>query len=755
MTLTHALSSLLYGKDACPGLVACEWAEGPEGQDEIILFQREQDSSTSRRVEPFTPFLWLASPDMLDESGGTADIEKLSGSAPLAYLAFFKTWKNAQEAVKELKKKTGQNPSSNDAPYLFINDPVQQYLMLTGRTLFKELSFPQIRRMQVDIETYSTPAYDFSNPERPSDRIIAIALADQSGWTEVLSGEDLDEKSMLKRFVELVQERDPDVLEGHNLFKFDLPYLFTRAKQQRVPMRLGRDGHRARLGQGRFSVGERTINYTKCMLFGRHVADTFFMTQAYDVTHRSLESFGLKEVAQHFGVAAPDRTYVDGAEIARLFEREPARIMAYARDDICETRAVADVLSPVYFAQTQMLPFSYQQTLVRGNGGKIDALMLRAYLHARHAVPLPGEPRSFEGGYTDIFYTGLARHVHHCDVRSLYPSLMLSRRIGPQSDPQGVFLDLLVQLRDMRVEAKRRMQEAHADERRWWDARQTAFKVLINSFYGYLGFSQARFNDYDAAEQVTREGREVLKHMLDWLQAHDAQPVEIDTDGIYFVPPPFRNEDEQAQFETQLQASLSEGIDVEFDGVFPAMFSYKMKNYALLDDQGEILLKGAALKSRGLEPFQRDFLKEMLRLILEDRAGEIADLKARYAEAIQTRAWPITRLAKTETLQDNPLTYQEKIKGKSRGRNAAYELALRSGRDYRAGDQVAYYVTGDKKSIAVYEAAKLVSAWDPEQRDENVPYYLAKLDALAVKFNDALANPPPPDVPLQGELWGA
>jgi DNA polymerase I len=59
---------------------------------------------------------------------------------------------------------------------------------------------------------------------------------------------------------------------------------------------------------------------------------------------------------------------------------------------------------------------------------------------------------------------------------------------------------------------------------------------------------------------------------------------------------------------------------------------------------------------------------------------------------------------------------------------------LRSERDYRAGDQVSYYVTGEKKSVAVHEAAKLLSEWNPRKRDENVPYYLSKLDTLYKKF---------------------
>ena len=85
---------------------------------------------------------------------------------------------------------------------------------------------------------------------------------------------------------------------------------------------------------------------------------------------------------------------------------------------------------------------------------------------------------------------------------------------------------------------------------------------------GYLGFSQGRFNDYGAAERITSEGRALLRGMIDWLREHEAKPVEIDTDGIYFVPPDFESISQRDAFRASLQAWLPEGIDVEFDGEF-------------------------------------------------------------------------------------------------------------------------------------------------------------------------------------------
>ncbi len=55
------------------------------------------------------------------------------------------------------------------------------------------------------------------------------------------------------------------------------------------------------------------------------------------------------------------------------------------------------------------------------------------------------------------------------------------------------------------------------------------------------------------------------------------------------------------------------------------MFSYKAKNYALLDKEGEVTLKGGALKSRGLEKFQRVFLEEMIKLLMQEKPEAIAD----------------------------------------------------------------------------------------------------------------------------------
>ena len=617
---------------------------------------------------------------------------------------------------------------------------MRQYLTSSGRTLFKGMGFDEVKRMQVDIECITTEGYEFCNAQRDGDRIVAIGLADESGWTEVLSGLDMDETELLERFVSIVTERDPDLIEGHNIFNFDLPYIMTRAKHCKVKMGLGRDGSVPRSRPSRMAMGDRAIAYTRCDIFGRHVVDTLFLVQAFDLSERSLEGFGLKEVAVHLGVAAKNRVYVDGSKMTQVFKSAPDKVMRYVRDDVVETRAVSTLLLRSYILQSQILPYSCQNVCVRGNATKIDSLMVREYVREGHAIPIGGQARRFAGGYTDIFVHGVAKNVHHCDVRSLYPSLMLTHDLGPRSDELGVFLRMLELLKTYRLEAKEKMQSSRTkSERSRFDALQGTFKILINSFYGYLGFTQGQFRDFEMAEKVTSQGRSLLRKMISSLLGLGATPIEIDTDGIYFVPPGpdgRPSEDELAKFREDFEKTLPKGIDVEFDGEYEAMYSYKMKNYALLHRDGEMTIRGAALKSRGLARFQRSFVRRLLKMKLAGLENEIPGLKDEYDKAIAEGKWPITELAKTVTLQDAPARYATKVQKKSRGRDAAYELALRAEREYRAGDQLTYYVTGEKKSVAAHENSKLVAEWDAKARDENIPYYRAKLDALFKKFYD-------------------
>ena len=220
-------------------------------------------------------------------------------------------------------------------------------------------------------------------------------------------------------------------------------------------------------------------------------------------------------------------------------------------------------------------------------------------------------------------------------------------------------------------------------ERRNADALQLTFKILINSFYGYLGFSLGHFNDFGEANALTKRGRDLIQRAVAELEEHGAQVIEVDTDGIYFVPPSDAADEKGAErLLEQVGSIMPEGIRLEIDGRYAAMFSYKMKNYVLQDDAGKMTIRGSGLRSRGLERFQRRFMEQMFRLLLEDRRDEIPKLHDEYRARLARHEIGIADLMKTETLQDSLDTYRSKIGDNSRNLAAAYELALKAERPY-------------------------------------------------------------------------
>ena len=727
---------LLFGHDATRALLAFR-----PGDAHVTVYSRGADGAVVRADEPFRPFMLLADPDLVADLKGGVEVVPLDGEGTFRWLAELPSWSQALRARDHCLRVSGKGAGSPEAPYRFLTDPVHQFLLRTGKTSFLGMSFGDLRRMAIDIEVTTGAGFEFPNAARESDRIIAIAMADSSGFTTVLSGTEMSEAELLAECSRLIRERDPDVLEGHNIFRFDLEYLEARAGRHRVPLAWGRDGSILRGFASRMQVAERAIGYRRYGVSGRHIVDTWILAQLYDVGARDLESYGLKDVARHFGIAAPERTYLPPEDIPRIFREDPARLMAYARDDVLETLGLSAVLAPPYFVQAQILPFDYQSTVLRGNATKIDALLMREYLHRGQAVPAPGRGRGVAGGYTAVFQRGVARDVLHVDVTSLYPSLMLGQGLFPASDRLGVSASLLRDLREFRVSAKKMAREASGDDERvFLNALQQTFKIFINSFYGYLAFSQGHWNDFDVANQVTGEGRRLVQLLLDRLGGLGATVVEVDTDGIYFVPPAAAAEasaapaGDEETLVTELSAALPEGIQLELDGRYVAMLSYKMKNYVVLDARGKLLIKGSGLRSRGIELFQRLWMEEMFRLLLTGRREAIPALVRRWEEDFLAHRVPLKHFMKTETIQESLPAYREKLQSGARNVVAAYELALASARSYQPGDQVSYYVSGEGKRVRVNEVAKLAHDWVESAPDENTTYYVAKLQELYEKF---------------------
>jgi DNA polymerase elongation subunit (family B) len=415
---------------------------------------------------------------------------------------------------------------------------------------------------------------------------------------------------------------------------------------------------------------------------------------------------------------------------------------------------LGNILLPTYYEQARAFPILLQEAALRGTTAKIDLLLLEEYYHARQAIPAPPEIKTFEGGYTRSFQAGVFRDVLHFDVASLYPSLLIHIGRNPKNDSLGVFIPLLKSLREYRLKFKLLARNAPTEEERAEaQARQTAFKILINSFYGYLGFSGARFGDGELAAEVTRRGRELLQALIDEFTRHGCVILEADTDGIYLASDRYYREPEALL--ALVAAILPAGIELEFDGRYAAMFCYKAKNYAL-SEGGKITLRGSAFRSRGIEPYLQRLTDGMVRFVLGESQESPLALVEEYRRRLAAGQIPVDEISKGENLSQSPDAYEALIAGGGKPRRAAAEAALQMNPRPSMGERVNYYITPRSKGrTSDWQRARPVTLYDPLNAPYDPDYYLAKIDDWMERYGSFLGVSlvQDPKNAAQGELF--
>ena len=732
----------LFGKDPMPRIVDVQPVmDGPSGEPATVrLYQRSEDfSEIIEHEEPFYPFFFVSDISLLKGLRDRFRFQELSGDNFYSHLVVFQSWDDYWDAIRQIERRTDSEESWPDEIYR-VGSPTQQYLMQSGRTCLLDMTLDDLHRLQFDIEVYTEGG--FPNADRPEDKIIIVAFSDNRGWTKLLHLDDeTDEATLLRQTVQVIRERDPDVIEGHNVFSFDLTYILDRCNLHNVDFAIGRDGSVPRTYDSSMRFAERTVDYPAVDVVGRHVIDTYFQVMSFDVFSRDLPDYSLKTAARYFGLAPEERTYIEGVDISRAWREERDTLLDYALDDVIETKRLAGHLSGSTFYLAQMLPMTYGSSARRGPAAKIESLFVREYLRQRHGLPRSEWGSQSMGGYTDIFISGVMGPIVYADVESLYPSIMLNYDVKPSGDSLDLFPQLLERLTDLRLETKQDMKDAEDEEvRSELDARQSSYKVLINSFYGVLGFSLSAFNDFEEADRVARTGQEILRELIAEIRERGGTVIEVDTDGVLFVPPDgVRGEEAEVDFTVGLTEAMPEGIRVGFDGRYEKMLSYKKKNYALLTYDGDLKFKGSSLISRSNEPFGRDFVRRAIRRLLDH---DVEGLHALYVDTrnkIVNSDWEsVDSFARTETLKDTLSDYEADVEAGNRPRAATYELAKqkqeRTGKPVKKGDRISYYITGDSAGVTAFKNSRLAADWDPDNPDENTAYYLKRLDEFAEKF---------------------
>ncbi len=684
-------SELIFGHGSTQAIVAIE----PDPAAGTVALYRRVGSSTQRDIIPLQSWLLARKPQ-------GAHIE-LGGRHVLRYLTLGSDAKTISDRARVL---------APDQRLAYL-DPITAHLVSSGDTLYKGMRFPQLRRLQFDLETLEV------DPAREDGEIVVIGITDDSGFERVLALDDFpNEGALIQEFVTIVRARDPDIIEGHNVFNFDLWYLAERAKRYGVTLALGRDGITPMwLDENirRTTLSGMVVKYYR--IEGRQIVDTFIGAVRWDVA-RKLPNYKLKHIVRHLGIGDNERTLVDAANMRALWSDPSmrAKIKAYCLDDARDTGRLSALVTPNEFYQAQMVPETLQSIASVGIGSRIERLMVRAYLRERQSIPRPRPMAPIEGAFSEAFLAGVFYGVTKCDVESLYPSLMLTRGIAPWDDDLGVFLPMLSGLRDMRLAAKRDAERAAVQRRDSGvladDGLQHAFKILINSFFGFLGTNGLHFNDPVAAGRVTQAGREVMARIVAGLRERGCTVIEADTDGAYFVAPDGASEEVIAS----VGHDLGDGLHLIAEEHLAAMLSLKAKNYVLKRASGELVMRGSALRSGRDEPFGRALVKAIAALLIEDRSPEIAQLVRQTIDKIQEHGFSPEEVARRESIT-------AKTFNSSANRRLAAALAERG---LTVGDKVRVYQrTGGELALL-----------DEYAGDEDREYLVRRVADFVARFGD-------------------
>jgi DNA polymerase I len=524
-------------------------------------------------------------------------------------------------------------------------------LMLEAPPQPADVPGPKLNVMSIDIEVYN-PA---GSPRPDKDPILMMSLADNRGFKKVITWRDLkvkldyvevvgSELEMLKRFVELVEGRDVDILLGYNTDLFDFPYLRERAKQLKMKLKLGRDGSEVVTRRRRFATAAR--------IRGRVHIDVYTMVNFLaTIGTIRLIHYTLEDVYRHMlGKEKPDFEFT---EIVKAWERGgelAKKLLEYSMSDAEATLELGLELLPLFFELTRIVgqtPFD----VTRMTPGQLVEWLLIAEAHKVGEL-VPARPvwegyeerleETYVGAYVMEPVKGLHEDIVVFDFRSLYPSIIVSHGIDPSTfnckccgpseatvvpelgyhfcTKQKGFIPLtlerLIQER-VRLKLELKKYKRGSKEHRSFDAQQTALKIIANSFYGMLGYPRARWYFKQCAESVTSFGRHYIHKTIEMAKDFDFDVIYSDTDSLHCKLNGKKRED-ATKFLQQVNESLPGIMELELEGFYPRGVFVTKKRYAMIDEGGRMVVKGLEFVRRDWAALAKKTQEGVLRAILKD-----------------------------------------------------------------------------------------------------------------------------------------
>ncbi len=650
-----------------------------------------------------------------------------------------------------------------------------------------------------DIECNSSTG-KFPDPNVPDDACFQIAISlckfgsdepyekvclcyKKTDGPDVISFDT--EKEMLLAFKKYMNEKDIDILTGWNIFGFDLEYIYKRAAMVGCGIdfyQLGKlKDTECHLVMKKLSSSALGDNFLKLLpMPGRFVFDMFHeVKKGYKLDSYSLNNVSKLYLGDQKIDMAPKEMF------ARFVEGDPKKLYEVAEYCIKDTllphklmKKMCILLNLVEMAKATWVPLSF--LVERGQQIKVFSQLSKKARELGYMVPtikygsLPEE--QYEGATVleaqkGAYYTPITA----LDFEALYPSIMMAhnlcystyvmdeRRYGKipgityetfnignktykfAQDVPSLLPAILMELKQFRKKAKRDMAAATGYMKEVYNGKQLAYKVSMNSVYGFTGAGKGILPCVPIASTTTCRGRGMIEETKTYVEANfpgskvrygdtDSVMVEFDVGdrkGVEAIEYSWEIGERAAE---ECSALFKKPNNLELEKVYWPYFLYSKKRYAAKlwtkgkDDQMHmdyVDVKGLQLVRRDNTPHMREVCKELLDVVLTSGdPGPPRDLAIKRANELLGGEISNDKLILSQSLSDS-----YKVGGKSVSINSPESIHInqahvqvvnkmrqrKPGSEPQSGDRVPYLLTKtDNPKAKAFEKSE-----DPKYVEEH------------------------------------
>ena len=593
------------------------------------------------------------------------------------------------------------------------------------------------------------------------------------------------EREMLEAFQKYLHKKDVDIITGWNIFGFDMEYIYKRAQINRCHYdfyNLGKlKDTDSELVIKKLSSSALGDNLLKLLpMSGRFIFDLFHeVKKGYKLDSYKLDSVSKLYLGDQKIDMAPKEMF------ARYKEGDPVKLKEVAEYCIKDTllphrlmKKLCTLLNLVEMAKATWVPVPF--LVERGQQIKVFSQLTKKARELGFMVPtirygaLPEEP--YEGATVldaqkGAYYTPITA----LDFEALYPSIMMAHNlcyssyvmderkygnvpgieyetfnIGDRTYKfaQGVpslLPAILLELKQFRKQAKRDMAAASGFMKEVYNGKQLAYKISMNSVYGFTGAGKGILPCVPIASTTTSKGRSMIEETKNYVEKNfpGAKVRYGDTDSVMVEFDVGDRKGEEAiayswevgeRAAEECSALFKKPNNLELEKVYWPYFLYSKKRYAAkLWTKGKdekmhmdyIDVKGLQLVRRDNTPHVREVSKELLDVILTSSdPGPPKELAKERAIELLSGDVPNQKLILSQGLSDS-----YKVGGKSVSVTSPESVNInqshvqvvtkmrqrRPGSEPQSGDRVPYLLTKTEDS----KAKAFEKAEDPKYVEEN------------------------------------